>query len=596
MTSTGHGSATNTDMDQTSRSWSLLRRLWLHATMLAVLLLSLLPLANNGSLGVVDESVYSYQAANLADGSWASPRPLPQIARTGSDGALLDSVSKGDQWIPYARQPLYPIVLSPFYRLGGYSGILLISVLGTWIASTVAAAIATRIEPAAAIATLWLTALGTPLFFYSFLAVGHSLVAAMVGLCAFGLLRSWGDGDSTAGLSDAGLILSWTLVAVLGSGAAVLLRSEGALAVGSLALAGTVIGLRVRGRQLVVTWRKVGPSIAVGLAGIIAYVGNARWSLLITGGAGATSGGIDRRPDPLRLAWISLVRPWGGDGLRPSVLFVLGILCTLLAAIALRTSPTRPFVAGALVSIAAVLMAIRQFEPPAIATGLIVTVPVVVFGLLLLGRAELSQDPVRLLLVASAMTVASILWFAYGEGGGAEWGGRFFQVTIPLLVPVSVVSIVRRLRGLPVGYRTVAGSALVVLTLSISLLSFRVLLDLRTFNRDVVREAVAASTPGAPVVAAPINQTSLSRFFWAEVRDGYPLLNGGNPVTLTRLLPSMRRAGVKEFDLITDTDWMTVQYSIDLSLKQLGIDESWEATNERRLGRTGYAMFTVRQQ
>lgn len=584
-------------MSPTTRGRLLLRP-WVHALLLGGVLLAMVPLFANGYPAMVDEAVYSYQAANLADGSWSSPRPLPDIDSTGLNNPLIDAHISGSEWTPYARQPMYPLMLAPLYKVGGYASLLLLSLLGAWGAAIVAARLARRMDPRTEIAVLWLTGLGTPLLFDAYVVVAHSVAAALSGTTALCLIaatdRHQNDADNlhighrwlaAAGAATSGCIL-------------VLVRSEGALVVGGLAVVGLLTSFHIRDHRLGFQWRRAGPPALLGAAGAAAYVINGLWVGAITGGPGTTGASVPRPTDPLAQFWNSLLRPWGTSNQVASTSMGLATICLLVGAIALRVLPRRPLLGTSLLSAAAMAAVTRHFEPVDQISGLLVTLPIVVVGLILISPSLWRRHDVQLLLGGSTAAAAGTLWLAYGLGGATEWGGRFYHVLIPLLTPVAVVALRSRLTFLSSGYRRVALSSLVVMTLSISLLCLRFLHDERDLSRTVVEEtqSIAASLPNGTVTAVgTINSSGLPRLFWAQVRDGYPLLNGGNLAGVTRLLPRIERAGTSEMLLITDTGPDVAQYVINKVLDRMHEERSWTVSDAQVLGDTGYVAMVVRK-
>lgn len=582
------------DVVEAGRDRTLTRRLWVHAVLLAVVLAGLVVVVDNGSIAFVDEGVYSYQAANLADGSWASPRPLPEIDGHGANSVFGDATIRGDDWIPYARQPLYPLLLAPLSRLGGYGALLALSVFGTWVAALSAAGIAERIDRRAAIPTLWLTGIGTPLLFDANLVLAHSLAAGFTGVCAYALLRSWQSRSPGSPTARWRSFVGLTALAVVSAVVVVLVRSEGAIVVGSIAAIGVLVGLGIGRRVLRPDRWRIGSSVAVGVSGVLAFVANDRWAAHILAGGGPTSAGIDRAHDPLQQAWVSLIRPWSDELAHPSPALALVVVLVVVAAVLHRMWPVRPFLTTGVLCAASVAAVGAQFGQPSIVTGLVATIPVVVLGLLLIGRVELKQAPVQLLVGAAAAAVLGILWFAYGSGGASEWGGRFFHVVISLVVPVAVLGLMRFLDALPQLHRMACGAALVVMVVSIAVLSLRTVAVLRERNRAIVRGAVEAAAPDRSVIlTAPELSTGLPRLFWAEVRDGRPVINGGDLFTYTKVLRRAVDHGVRSFEVVTKMDRADVHQDVDVAFHGAPGPGRWQVTGARMLGDSGYWAYTV---
>ncbi|MCZ7631297.1 MAG: hypothetical protein M5U19_20605 [Microthrixaceae bacterium] len=156
----------------------------------------------------------------------------------GGYSRLLPESITGDREIPYARHAAYPLVITPGFWLGDYAGTLVMSLMGLWGAAVSGAFIARRLDHRLAIPTLWLVGVGSPLLFYGYVTMGHSLAAAAAGTAFLGVSR-WLDDRAWSGLAIGVPALMLT----------VLLRSEGtvyalgvAAAIGLLSLpAGEVV-------------------------------------------------------------------------------------------------------------------------------------------------------------------------------------------------------------------------------------------------------------------------------------------------------------------------------------------------------------------
>src|SRR5207248_696951 len=111
------------------------RRLWqlplvAHAAALFVLLLVVLPLSRPGTAAMSDEGAAILQARLLEHtGSWLLPPSLPSIDPQ-SHAAPFPRGDSGPRGLaPYARHPLYPVVLSGAHRLAGTAGYYLLGLL-----------------------------------------------------------------------------------------------------------------------------------------------------------------------------------------------------------------------------------------------------------------------------------------------------------------------------------------------------------------------------------------------------------------------------------------------------------------------------------
>src|SRR5690606_38951901 len=137
----------------------------------------LLPLFDDGLVPMPDEGLYSAQAAYLSEGSWEGDRPAVDVDPHGELVPLFIDAVVGDRHIPYYRHPLYPAVLAGFYRVAGTTGLVLASVIGTWLAAVSAARLARRLDPRLTLPTLWLCGAGSPLLYYAYAVIGHAPAA-----------------------------------------------------------------------------------------------------------------------------------------------------------------------------------------------------------------------------------------------------------------------------------------------------------------------------------------------------------------------------------------------------------------------------------
>lgn len=572
------------------------RTLAIHSALLFLVLLALLPILNNGSVAAVDEAVYATQATSLANGSWTSPRVLPQVDRSGRFSFLGDSIIVGDKEIAYARQPAYPLALTPFAWVGGYSGMLLLSAFGTWLAAMAGALIARLIHPPASLVTLWLIGLGSPLLFDSFIVMAHSLAAGLAGTAMYGLLRSWGYGSSPG--ESQSFDPRWLILSIPSAMAVVLVRSEGAVVIGAMAAAGVLFSLRWQERRIRMSIPRFATSVAIGGSGVLAYVANMWWTSLITPGVGSGLG-FDRSRDPLLQAWVSIIRPWSGDNRWASTTMTLALVFILLGSVSLRFLGNRPFIALAFLCSASIMALLHVFEEPQLITGLIPTVPVLLCGLLLLPRGQWMNRPAQVLLLTSAITVLMILWTSYGFGGATEWGGRFFHILIPLIAPVGVVGLLLSAGLLSKRNRVVFLSALVVLTLAMSASAARTLLSLRQDSRELVEQSVRFTRTlpaGSPLVVVELRPDGTSRIFWHEVRRGTPVLSGGNIATYNLLLQQLDFEGISTSGVVTTLDPHVFDTILHETQRKLTPGRpKWSVRKSVPLDDTGYSGLVVQR-
>ena len=489
--------------------------LWVHALLLLVVVAGFAALSRPGTGFSSDEGAALTQARVLRDtGDWYYRYPLSSLdgARDASPFLRADIGSKGVA--PYAKHPLYPVVL----RAAGAdtAGALALSVLGT-VGAAVAAALLTRrfseVESSAVLA-LWLTGVATPLLFDSGLVIAHTLAAAAIGgvlvlsiAAVDGTRRRWA---SLLGAAACALV-------------AAMLRTEGVLVVGVLAVVLVVV---VRSRWSVLV------AGAVAAAGTAAVVIDRLAVRAIVGVPELTppntvTHGIRGRWDGFYVTWLSTsYRPRSGVG---TMLWIV-LAAVAVAAILLRRGTIRPAVFAAVAAIGTAAYALRLVADPAgVAPGLLVTVPVL-WALAWFGARAGRPRPWTIGAGAAIGGAAVILLTQYSIGGGVEWGGRYFALLLPVAVAVVVAAsfpVVGRVLPDPRS-RAVAGGAAVAVTVLVAVWGLTALRQGHERAEDLSRQIAVA--------AADVD---------AAAGTGRPLL-----VTSNRLLPQLLHDDVDRYDWI----------------------------------------------
>ena len=521
------------------------RQLALHGVALAALLLVLLPFFDDGYIASPDEGIYSAQAVNLSNGAWSSPRPAPAVDPTGAADGLTGATVEGRFHIPYARHPLYPRALGAAYSVAGTTGLVLVSVAGTWLAAAACALLAGRLDERLAIPALWLAGLGSPLLFDAYWVVGHAAAAGFSGLLLLAL--AWVIDDRR-----------WWALTVAMPAALVLsmLRTEGTLVV---AVVGGVIGLsalRLRPR-FSLDWGSALVGAGVLATGGAGFLLDRWWYRSIVESASAGTAAIDRRSNLFTAAWNDLVRPWTGALATPSTAMVVILLAVPLAAIALRLMPTRPLLPVAAIGVAALAAVARHAEGLALISGLTPAFPLLLAGLILLPGRTLRSSPSVRLAAISVLGVILIAATSYGEGGVAQWGGRFYHLLLPAMIPLCLVGLQRSRDLLPRAGFVVAAASALVLTGSLSALALRTNAESRSLSRNAVETTmlVAARTQGDRkplIVSSPLEVSGFSRTFWREISVGTDVLTTRGLGGLPRLLEAAHAGGYEEVVVITN--------------------------------------------
>jgi hypothetical protein len=150
-----------------------------HVGALALLLVAIAAVLGTSSSWTSDEGATIHQVRAIESGSWLLPHPLAEADPTGVNYPI-SAADWGEKGIaPLARHPLYPALLVPFDRLGGEAGLIAVSLGGAVLASLLAAHLAALIHERYRRPTLWLVGTVSPVYFYSFIVVAHTLAAAV---------------------------------------------------------------------------------------------------------------------------------------------------------------------------------------------------------------------------------------------------------------------------------------------------------------------------------------------------------------------------------------------------------------------------------
>jgi hypothetical protein len=503
--------ATGHESDDMSLVQRVLRApLVAHATTLGVLLLVLLPVIGTTSQYSADEGAAIAQAVRLEHGDgWTMPNSFPAADPNGEAFPLELSAHSGNRFAPFAKHPLYPVVLAAADEVGGRAGMVVLSIVGTLVAAFVSALLARRVDPSLAVPALWAVGIASPLLFDGYVVIAHTLGAACAAGAALLLLRQLSGHRSWIGVAGAAALL---LVGTM-------FRTEMLFMGLAFAVAIAIVGIRRKATNWMLA---VVPAAAV-LAGFVFD-----WLLqrLILKGEGATTTAVAGQPGGLisgRL--MAFVTTW----LRPSyasdsagvLVLAVAVLTAVAVLLARRTPPERDGV-RLFVALSALAAVARLLYGGAAVPGLLVAFPLCVGGIAAFGRDTFVRPSARFLAASFALFAAGVLATQYASGGSGEWGGRYFAIGLPLLVPVLLLAlrnVGQRLDKSTI--RIAAASALVVSVASCAL----AVVTLRDAHKEVDRLVTAvdltaqqsrADDGGRPVVLT--TDGSLARF-------AFPLLD-----------------------------------------------------------------------
>lgn len=522
--------------------------LWAHATGLLLVLLAFLPYIGTEGLFFSDEGAALAQVEMLDSGEgWTMSHPLPEVDPTedGEYFPFVFSSRSGDQYAPFAKHPLYVVALWGSTELAGSWGPLLLSVLGTWLAAVLGALIARHIDRRLDLATLWVIGLASPLLFDSYQVVAHSLGAAGAAACALALINLF-TSRRTAWLPGALLALALT----------VLLRNEGVLY--GIAVAVVIAGLALRRRDLLAGLT----SAAVAAVSAAMYLVTAELEGWVMGGEvelfaieGASGGFVGSRLSGL---YASVLRATTvGIGVR-TVVMLVALVSLVCGAWLIRTKPAERGLIRFCAVLGAVAVLTRMLVgPPSTIPGLAMAFPAGVAAAVLLRRRHLTGFVTPFLLLTSAVYALGVLATQYANGGGAEWGGRYFHLVLPLVVPVLVLALRDGGRALDRRtWRTVLAS-LAAVSIALGVMVLRTHHHNRYFTAAVVQEiadvsdlAADADSQAGPVVIT--NMEHLGRLAWNEAVHGRWLwVDEGS---IGQVATNLADQGVEEFTFAAPED------------------------------------------
>lgn len=530
---------------QLRRAWAL--PLWAHASALAVVLVALLPLLGPGSLSA-DEGAAMAQARHLARGEgWIVDHPFPQVDPDGRAYPLELSERGTRGNAPFAKHPLYALLLAGADRVGGATAMVLLSIAGTVAAAALAAAIGGHLDPILRRPSLWVAGLATPLFFDGYVVIAHTLGAAFAAgavvltlrlLEAQGRGRGWQPAVTVAGIAACvamGVLLRtealfWGIALGLVLGAVALRRRSALLVVGAAASLVGAYGARL-GEHAWIT-RIVGDPVAA------------------TGDApSAVAGSLGGRLATWQLTWLA---PGYGRSAGAALALVVMLGAVVITAVAVRRMPDDRRVILVLAATAAVAaVAAVVIAPSNLVPGLLVTSPVLAAGLVALRPSPLRGTGARVVLATSVLFAAAVAATQYIGGGSVEWGGRYFALGVPALVPVAVLALAGAGQRLDQVTRRGVVAALVVCALAMGVMATG---SLGAIHRRTERLTAAADRAGRQVAPGgrPVmvsTTSSVPRLAWATFDRQRWLI--ARPDELAALVDRLRVAGIADIVLVS---------------------------------------------
>jgi hypothetical protein len=523
------------------RAWDV--PVWAHLLALGTILLLLVPVVGTSQSFLADEGAAILQSRSLAEGDgWIVEHPFPEVDPDG-DWYPIGKAERGEMgFAPLGKHPAYPLLAAGAASLGGVTGMVLLSLLGTVAAAGLAAALAGRIDGSLVRPALWAVGLASPLLFDGFLVMAHSLGAAFATAAVLATVVAVQERRPAVAL----------LVAPAVAGA-VLLRNEALLFAAALALVAGLLALRRPYRVPAV----MVAGVTIGAA-VVARVLDRVWLAEVTGGAASTTAVgvpaagesfVSGRIDGFTLTWLTPGYDPSGP-LSLALLVMLGALgwCALRA----RSRPQegKAVSTAAWVAAGAAVVAL-VVAPTNVVPGLLLSFPLLAAGLLVL-RRRLFADPGVLLAGATAGLFAlGVIATQYSVGGTGEWGGRYFALLIPAVVPVLLAALRLQGRALQPAVRRSVSGALVVCSAALAVMAVGAL---RSYHQagavleNRIEAAGRATGDARPVVVT--TSDAASRVAWPTFDDHRWLLVPAQEVltAATRL----RDAGVDRFVFVTN--------------------------------------------
>jgi hypothetical protein len=510
-----------------------------HLAGLAVVLLALVPVVGTGGSFSADEGAAVVQARSLAAGDgWIVEHPLPEADPTGVNYPLENSERGLNGVTPYAKHPLYPLLLAGAARLGGVTGMVLLSLAGTLAAAGLAALLARRLDRGLERPALWVVGLASPLLFDGFLVIAHSLAAALAAGAVLLAVRA---------VETRRVLPALAVGPVVAAGA--MLRTEFALL--ALALAATVAVAGLVARRLAVPALVAAVAVA---AAVAARLADREWAAGIVGppvpGAplptGALpSGGLAGRVRGFMLTWLT---PGYGTTATVHLALIVMLLAVVAGAYLVRRRPEeRRLIGGvSVVAVAAAIVALAS-APANVVPGLLVAFPLAAAGLLLLRREHLSTLPARLALGTAGLFAVAVVATQYQRGGSGEWGGRYFAAGLTVVTPVLLLAVRDAGRRLDPQVRRIAGGCLAGCMVVLSVMAIGGLRSAHQRNASM-NEAVASVVAGGGPSVVVAADGAIARHGWPTFDDARWLLAGPD---LPALAGRLRAAGVPEFVYVT---------------------------------------------
>ena len=533
-----------------------------HAAMLLIVVVLAGAYVGSRSSFIPDEGALIIQARMLArgDGWIEHPRLLHDIDPSGTWYPLdLTGPAADGGFAPLAQHPVYSLTAAGLYRLGGVKAIVAFSILGGWAAALVAAAIAKRFDQRLTVPVLWIVGLASPLFFDSFLAEGHSVGAALCGGAILAMISSCAGDDprrrSHLGGAASGTILRGAVTVGMCLFLAALFRNEAVIFGLSLTIVSLGYSIRMRRMSLAAFGfaALAGPYLARRVehmmqARILGRGAGRSISLVVTNQGQSL---IGARASGFFHTWLEpshLPAP-GGD------ILILGLFAVIpfvvMTAVNHRNDALVVALAGGVMATAISRLLVHPYVA---VPGLLMAFPLLWAGAWVLRPRILGEAPLFCLL-AVAIFFGGVVLSQPPVGGALEWGGRYFALGLPVLVPVVMVACIRAPWTVSRTSRAAIVASAASVSLAFALLAAISLHHEKSDNHRLVSEIerVSSAQGANPVIVSVVPW--LGRLSWS-IYDKTQMLYVP-PGDLGMAARRLRDAGVQRLTFVsfTNTDY-----------------------------------------
>ncbi len=562
------------NLEAAKRAWSA--PLWTHALALGILLVLGLVLTRPFFPVTADEGVSLLQARHLNEtGRWlVDPPPssidpdgwvtVPYYAERGTLGKAF-----------YPKHPVYPWVLSKIDAVSGTSGMVGLSTLGAWTTALFGALLARELGTKRERTTLWLVGVGSPVFFYAYLVVAHTVASTLACLGTLALLRA-------VRVESKSRFFACGVAVIACCGLATAVRSEAVFLGPGFALA--LVVTMAKKRRFILRYAVLSLFAVVATAG--AAIGD-KIALHRLIGTLLPAPLVAEPNSFFSDRFLGFFTTWFGVSNSPEITRVLVLLAfsaVALTAYALMKQESRVAV-GLLGLAAAMYISVAIFASPSAISGIALVFPVGWLALLVSLRYRSNKsDSRQCVAIICAASAIGVLLTEYSTGGGLEWGGRYFLFLIPLATPLLLVALNSAIEAVP-SARQVLISLMVIATATTSLLAVQ---GIRAPHQAVARLSDATSQSIDELQAKGEHPYIVSTMLLV------PQLTWELVDTKRWLVPDAEHVDITAQRLAATRQNVVLLLTRDASADLGHFAHSYSVTSERKVPAAGMSVVTLR--